>query len=254
MSNVVQVKKLRLGEGVPKICVPLVGKTNEQIIEEAKYLKTLKLDLVEWRVDHYEYVEDLDKVKEVLKQLREEIKELPILFTFRSKKEGGEREVSVKYYVELNKAMVATGDADMIDIELFTGDEIVKEIVEFARAHNVKVVISNHDFDKTPIKEEIISRLCKMQEMDADLPKIAVMPQTTDDVLTLLSATNEMVTKYADRPIITMSMAGLGVVSRLAGEVFGSALTFGAAKAVSAPGQVSVAKLAQVLGIIHESK
>ncbi len=67
-------------------------------------------------------------------------------------------------------------------------------------------------------------------------------------------ATNEMVTKYADRPIITMSMAGLGVVSRLAGGVFGSALTFGAAKAASAPGQVPVEKLAQVLQVMHESK
>ena len=117
----------------------------------------------------------------------------------------------------------------------------------------VKVVMSNHDFLKTPPKEEIINRLCKMQEMNADLPKIAVMPQTTEDVLTLLSATNEMVTKYADRPIITMSMSGLGVVSRLAGEIFGSTLTFGASKVASAPGQVSVEKLAKVLEIIHES-
>lgn len=254
MKKNVEVRNIKFGEGMPKICVPLIGRNDVALIEEVNFLKTLKLDVVEWRIDYHENVEDIEKMKETLKVLREALGELPLLVTFRSKKEGGEREVSVKYYVELNKAMVATGDADMIDIELFTGDEIVKEIVEFAHAHNVKVVISNHDFDKTPIKEEIISRLCKMQEMDADLPKIAVMPQTTDDVLTLLSATNEMVTKYADRPIITMSMAGLGVVSRLAGEVFGSALTFGAAKAVSAPGQVSVAKLAQVLGIIHESK
>src|SRR5699024_11053302 len=126
MSNVVQVKELRLGEGVPKICVPLVGKTNKQIMDEAKYLKTLKLDLVEWRVDHYEYVEDLNKVKEVLKQLREEIKDLPILFTFRSKKEGGEKEVSIEYYIELNKEIATTKMVDLIDVELFTGDEAVR--------------------------------------------------------------------------------------------------------------------------------
>ena len=132
MSNVVQVKELRLGEGVPKICVPLVGKTNKQIMDEAKYLKTLKLDLVEWRVDHYEYVEDLNKVKEVLKQLREEIKDLPILFTFRSKKEGGEKEVSIEYYIELNKEIATTKMVDLIDVELFTGDEAVRYIVTHA--------------------------------------------------------------------------------------------------------------------------
>lgn len=150
--------------------------------------------------------------------------------------------------------MAASGMADMIDIELFTGDEIVKEVVDFAHSQNVKVVMSNHDFFKTPAKEEIISRLCKMQEMNADLPKIAVMPQEAEDVLTLLSATNEMITKYADRPIITMSMGGLGIISRIAGEAFGSALTFGAAKLASAPGQVPVEKLVQVLEILHESK
>mgnify|MGYP002231440565 CR=1 FL=1 len=46
--------------------------------------------------------------------------------------------------------------------------------------------------------------------MNADIPKIAVMPQNKKDVLTLLAATEEMATNYADRPIITMSMAGTG--------------------------------------------
>ena len=254
MKQIVEVRNVKFGEGMPKICVPLIGKNNKELIEEANFLKTLNLDVVEWRIDHHQEVEDIDQMKESLKVLREALGDLPLLVTFRSKKEGGEREVSIDYYAELNKAMAETGMADMIDVELFTGDEIVKEIVDFAHSKNVKVVMSNHDFFKTPAKEEIISRLCKMQGMNADLPKIAVMPQTTEDVLTLLSATNEMVTKHADRPIITMSMAGLGVISRLAGEAFGSALTFGAAKAASAPGQVPVEKLAQVLEILHESK
>lgn len=253
MKQIVEVRGIQFGEGKPKICVPLIGKNNVELMEEAKALKTLKLDVVEWRIDHHQDVEDISKMEEALKELRNELGDMPLLVTFRSKKEGGEREVSVAYYAELNKAMAATGMADMIDVELFTGDEIVKEIVDFAHSKGVKVVMSNHDFFKTPAKEEIVSRLCKMQEMNADLPKIAVMPQTTEDVLTLLSATNEMVTKHADRPIITMSMAGMGVVSRLAGEAFGSALTFGAAKAASAPGQVPVEKLAQVLEIMHES-
>ena len=254
MKNVVKVRNLKLGEGIPKICVPLVGKTNEEILEEAKNLKEIKLDLVEWRIDHYENVENIEKCKEILKELREVLGETPILVTFRSKKEGGEREVSTEYYIELNKEISRTGMADLIDVELFTGDREVSEIVNFAHENEVKVVMSNHDFDKTPAKEEIVKRLCKMQELGADLPKIAVMPQTTSDVLTLLCATDEMVTKYADRPIITMSMAGLGVISRIAGETFGSALTFGAAKVASAPGQVSVKELNNVLKLMHKSK
>ncbi|MDO4536066.1 MAG: type I 3-dehydroquinate dehydratase [Clostridium perfringens] len=254
MKNVVTVRDLKLGEGMPKICVPLVGKTREDIIAGAKELQDIKLDLVEWRVDHYIDVLDIEKVKETLVELREVLGNTPILFTFRSLKEGGEKEVSTEFYAKLNKEVASTKNADLIDVELFTGDEIVREIVKFAHSNDVKVVMSNHDFFKTPEKEEIVSRLCKMQDLEADLPKIAVMPQSTTDVLTLLCATDEMVTKHAKTPIITMSMAGLGVISRLAGETFGSALTFGAAKEASAPGQVAVDELYKVLNLLHESK
>ena len=117
----------------------------------------------------------------------------------------------------------------------------------------MKVVASNHDFHKTPAQEEIVSRLKKMQELGADIPKIAVMPQNKKDVLTLLAATEEMATEYADRPIITMSMAGTGVISRLCGEVFGSALTFGAVGKASAPGQMGAEDLKTVLTLLNKS-
>lgn len=249
----VQVKNLIIGEGIPKICVPIVGETIEKIVEEATYLKTLDADVVEWRVDFFEQVEDLNKVKEALKELRQVLPETPLLFTFRSLKEGGEKEISTAYYVELNRSIAETSQVDMIDVELFNEEKDVKELVKAAHDHYVYVVMSNHDFDKTPEKNEIVSRLRKMQEMGADLPKIAVMPNSTKDVLTLLDATREMNEEYADCPIITMSMAGTGVISRLAGEIFGSAITFGAAKKASAPGQVPVAELKQTLELLHKS-
>lgn len=108
MLNTVEVRNIKLGEGIPKICVPLVGKTNEEILEEAKFLKNVKFDLIEWRVDHYKDVEDIEKVKEIVKALRDEVKDVVILFTFRSKKEGGELEVSTEYYSELNKTIAQT--------------------------------------------------------------------------------------------------------------------------------------------------
>ena len=254
MKSIVKVRNIKIGEGIPKICVPIVARTNEALIAEANHIKNIKVDVVEWRIDYHQDVEDLDKIIASLTLLRGEIGNLPLLVTFRSKKEGGEREVSVEYYAQLNKEIAATKMVDLVDVELFTGDEIVADVVETAHANGVKVVMSNHDFFKTPSKEEIVERLCKMQELNADLPKIAVMPTCTRDVVTLLAATEEMVTDHAKTPIITMSMAGLGLVSRLAGETFGSALTFGAAKVASAPGQIAVEELSQVLNILHKSK
>ncbi|WP_274954566.1 type I 3-dehydroquinate dehydratase [Anaerostipes butyraticus] len=251
--NTVKVRNIEIGAGIPKICVPIVGVTKEEIIAEAKTFDSIPVDVVEWRVDWFENVFEFDKVEDVLKDLREALGETPILFTFRTSKEGGEKAIEPEPYKELNIQAAKSGYVDLVDVEVFTGDEIVKEIIENAHACGVKVVASNHDFDKTPEKDEIVRRLQKMQELNADIPKIAVMPTCKKDVLTLLSATEEMYTNYADRPIITMSMAGTGVISRLCGEVFGSALTFGAAKKASAPGQMGVEDLKTVLELLHKS-
>lgn len=245
---------MKIGEGIPKIAVPVVGKTNAELIEEVKGLKGIKFDIVEWRVDFYEDVDNIEKVKEILDEIRKELIETPILFTFRTKKEGGERKISVEYYVELNCEIAKSKKVDLLDVELFTGDKYVNEIVQTAHENDVKVVMSNHDFFKTPSREEIVSRLTRMMELNADIPKIAVMPQCERDVLTLLCATNEMKERNSHQPIITMSMAGMGVISRLSGELFGSALTFGAVKKASAPGQIDVEDLNAVLQIIHKSK
>jgi len=251
--NTVKVRNIEIGSGIPKICVPIVAKTKSEIIAEAKSLATFPVDIVEWRVDWFESVYDIEKVKEVLCELRETLRDMPILFTFRTKREGGEKAIEAKEYATLNIEIAKTGNVDLIDVEAFTGDDIVSEIIKKAHESNVKVVASNHDFFATPSKEEIISRLKKMQDLGADIPKIAVMPNSKRDVITLLAATEEMVSNYADRPVITMSMTGTGVISRLSGEVFGSALTFGAVKKASAPGQIGVNELHEVLTIIHTS-
>ena len=62
-------------------------------------------------------------------------------------------------------------------------------------------------------------------------------------VLTLLAATEEMTADYADRPIITMAMAGLGSISRISCEIFGSCMTFGCGEAPSAPGQIGAGEI-----------
>lgn len=249
--NTVRVRNVEIGTGIPKICVPIVGVTKEDILAEAKTFDSIPVDVVEWRVDWFEGVFDFDQVLDVLQGLREALGEIPLLFTFRTSKEGGEKAIEPEAYAQLNIQAAQSGYVDLVDVEAFTGDEIVKTIIEGAHAAGVKVVASNHDFSKTPDQADIVSRLRKMQDLGADIPKIAVMPQSKKDVLTLLAATEEMATQYADRPIITMSMSGTGVISRLCGEVFGSALTFGAAKKASAPGQMGVHDLGTVLNLLH---
>jgi len=224
----------------------------DRIMEQAGVMRDMDVDMVEWRSDFYEDIGDAAETLRVMHGLRRLLGEIPILFTFRTKKEGGEREISTDYYTELNTAVAQSGEADFIDVEIFSGDEVVARLIRTAHDAKVLVVGSNHDFSATPPREELVKRLRKMQDMGADILKIAVMPKCKQDVLTLLAATNEMYEQYADRPLITMSMSSMGLLSRLSGEMFGSAMTFGAAGGTSAPGQIPVRDLEQVLDIVHK--
>ncbi|WP_144510722.1 type I 3-dehydroquinate dehydratase [Bacillus sp. FJAT-22090] len=249
--KIVSIRDIHIGEGIPKVIVPLIGKNLDELLAEMKIIKQAGPDIVEWRVDVLEEVENLEIVKKTLSTIRKTLFPIPLLFTFRSSREGGNKEIEDTYYTKLLKEVIQTKEIDLVDVELFSSDVI--EIVATAKTYNVFVVMSNHDFEKTPVKEEIIWRLRRMQELGAHIPKIAVMPKLPTDVLTLLDATYTMHSLYADRPIITMSMTSTGVISRLVGEVFGSAATFGAGMEASAPGQIPASNLKEILEVLHNN-
>lgn len=251
--NSVTVRNLEIGAGAPKIIVPIVARSTEEILRKAKELLSYSVDLVEWRADFYDRISDPAESVATARALNRILKSIPILFTFRTKKEGGDKEISMSAYTALNKALADSGAVDLIDVEIFSGDAVVRENIANIHAAGVKVVGSNHDFLGTPEKADIIYRLRVMQDYGADIPKIAVMPKTPADVITLLDATQEMHNKYADRPILTMSMSPMGVISRVCGDAFGSCMTFGAVGQVSAPGQIPVEKLEAVLSILHSA-
>lgn len=251
--NTVKVREIEIGTGTPKIVVPICGVTREEILKNARDLDVLPVDVVEWRADWFEEVMDFDAVESVLRELRLVLGNTPLLMTFRRAQEGGEKAIHLGDYKALNLRAAKTGYVDMIDVELYSGDAIVQRIIEGAHAAEVKVIASNHDFQKTPCKDEIISRLLRMQELGADVLKMAVMPENPKDVLTLLSATEEMVSGGAKQPVVTMSMGGTGLISRLCGEVFGSAMTFGAVGKASAPGQIDVQDLKKVLDVMQNA-
>lgn len=244
------IRNVAIGKGIPKICIPIIRTTKEAILKEAQNIRRLPADIVEWRADWFENVADIEKVKEVLASLRKALGDIPLLFTFRTEDEGGERAIAEEGYIALNKAVIESGQADIIDIQMFAGAE---DMIAYAHARGVKALASNHDFCGTPAAAEIVARLRKMQSLGADIAKIAVMPQSKRDVLALLEATEEMSRHGNKTPIVTVSMGKEGVISRLCGEAFGSAITFGSAEKASAPGQMHAEDVKTVLEILHKS-
>lgn len=251
--DTVYIRKLAIGEGRPKICVPICGKNREEILSEAESIRELPADLIEWRADWYEDVFDKTCLRDVLGMLRSKLGDKPMLFTFRSVQEGGEKPIRPEQYLEVSRTVCESGQADALDVELFMDGKVTKEIIDMAHRQGMVVIASNHDFIKTPEKDEMTRRLILMDEMGADILKIAVMPKTKTDVLELLTATEEMERLYTEKPVVTMSMGPMGLISRLSGETFGSAITFGAGARASAPGQMPAKELEKVLDAIHES-
>ncbi|MCD8105164.1 MAG: type I 3-dehydroquinate dehydratase [Lachnospiraceae bacterium] len=237
-KTIIKVRGIALGDGIPKICVPLTARSLDEMEDQLVKICAAPCDLVELRADYFEG----DPIEE-LAALRRRMPDMPVLFTFRTKEEGGERSISPEEYANLNLRAAA----DLIDLEVNRGEEFVQNLCARLQQGGAKVIVSFHDFERTPGEETLIHLLCRMQSLGADITKAALMPRTERDVLALLSAAVAMKEKYADRPYIVMSMGRLGMVSRLAGHLTGSAVTFASAGAVSAPGQMDAALVFRVL-------
>lgn len=239
----VKIRNIVLGEGLPKIAVPNVGSTEKEIMDSAKKIKAAKPDLMEWRIDYYAAgIKDFNTLNTTAKKLRQEVGELPVLVTFRTKNEGGVCQLDEDQYINLVEYVITNRLGDAVDIELFHDEKRIESLVTLAHNYNVIVIMSNHDFEKVPAKDVIEFRLRKMAQLGADVPKLACMPHSASDVLTLLTATTEMNKEIAN-PLITMAMGDIGKVTRVAGQVFGSSLSFGAVGQTSAPGQLSIEDL-----------
>ena len=138
-----------------------------------------------------------------------------------------------------------------MDIELINDEPFITDIRLAAVRHGVKLMLSYHDFNKTPDEDFIFGTLKRAQALGADIAKVAVMPESYQDVLTLLKATLKARAEAVNIPMATMSMAREGVVTRMAGGLFGSDITFALGLASSAPGQIPIGDLRQAMALLY---
>lgn len=256
MVKTFEIKGIVMGSGIPKVCIPLMGKTEDEIISEAEKMASVKdtnIDMVEFRGDYYRDLGNMDKLSAVLLKLQSIFKDKILLFTIRSSKEGGEKlDFTTPTVNDINLYVAKNKLADMVDVELFSGDDAIADIIQASKESGVKIIMSNHDFNATPSKDTIIERLTQMQKLGADIAKIAVMPQSKQDVITLQEALCYIYESSDTTPLVGISMGKLGAISRIAAQAFGSAMTFATLGKASAPGQIPVEHLNQALSIINQ--
>jgi 3-dehydroquinate dehydratase-1 len=207
--------------------------------------------MFEWRVDAFEHAEGTDRILGALKALKAVIEPCPLLFTCRSREEGGMASLSGKMRLELITSALASGLVDLVDIELSGDHELLGEVLRAGTELNVKVMLSSHDFLTTPSQEDIVNTLTRAEELGADIAKTAVMPRSVKDVLTLFKATLQARTEHLHIPMATMAMGDLGRITRLAGGLFGSDITFARGDKASASGQIGIKELRQALTLLY---
>lgn len=247
----ITIRNCCIGAGRPKVILPLVEQTESAILEKAAEFSALHADCVEWRADWFASVRDAHAIRHCLTALRAAVGSKLLLVTFRTKTEGGNQALSTAEYITFLHQVFTSRCADLIDIEFFTAGDQLPHLIEQAHSAGLAVVCSSHNFNQTPSRSILVERMLQMQQAGADLPKVAVMPQSRSDVLELLAATAEMADQHPDTPVITMSMGALGAVSRLSGETFGSAMTFANPGKASAPGQIPLDTLNDILDALH---
>ncbi|MBO3653754.1 type I 3-dehydroquinate dehydratase [Acinetobacter bereziniae] len=234
-----------------KTIVPITAKTQEQALAQAKVIASNPdADLAEFRIDLLDFANNTHQVIALGHQLKQILGSKPMIATIRTHNEGGQLTITDADYAKTYQAYLKQPFMDMLDVEMFRDPQAVNNIVKLAHAKKVLIVMSNHDFKKTPNEDEIIQRLLKQDELGADILKIAVMPQSKQDVFTLMNATLK-VSQQSKKPLLTMSMGKLGTISRIATANMGGSFSFGMIGEASAPGQIDVTQLKQLLKTVQ---
>jgi 3-dehydroquinate dehydratase I len=241
------------GGTVPLICTPIVGRTSQAVRAEAAAIVQKQPDVLEWRVDYFQDIGNTSAVIDIARSIKSVAGDIPLLFTRRSAKEGGERvSLSEPQVVELYQQVCAARCVDLIDYELANAADDVRRLRAVSREHEIAMVMSYHNFQLTPPASELRAKFRDAERQGADVGKVAVMPKDLEDVLTLLHATLEGA-RETGIPLITMSMGGYGSLSRMFGSVFGSSLTFAVGQNASAPGQIAIEELRTVLATVRRA-
>jgi 3-dehydroquinate dehydratase type I len=136
--------------------------------------------------------------------------------------------------------------AGYIDIEYEAAPAYRTELVDFARKHNCVVIISYHNYEKTPSLSELDSIISESEQMGADRVKLAVMAQGASDVARVMGLYD------AHKNLIAFCMGKLGMLSRVAAPLLGADFTFAAynRQLATAPGQLTQGELMDIYDII----
>ena len=213
-------------------------------IEEAQAIDVLRYqdaDIIEWRADFL----PKEAILQVAPAIFEKFAGRELVFTLRTRAEGGQIELSSEEYVQMIKEVAQLYQPDYIDFEYFSYKDVFDQMLDFPN-----LVLSYHNFQETP--ENLMEILSELTSLNPKVVKIAVMANTEQDVLDLMNFTRGFKTLNPEQEYVTISMGKVGKVSRITSDVTGSSWTFASLDEASAPGQISLSSMKKIREILNE--
>ena len=191
-TRLIELQGKPLGDGaLPIVITPLVARTHASIVDEVVAIVQKKPDLLEWRVDFFEAINDTQAVIEAARAIRARAGGIPGLLTRRNVTEGGQPiPIAEPAVVAMYVAACQARCVEMIDYELSNGAEDLARLREVSKANGIAMIMSYHNFQMTPDPAPLDAKFVAAERCGADVAKVTVMPRTEQDVLELLAATD----------------------------------------------------------------
>lgn len=216
-------------EGKGRVCVAIAGDTTQAVLRKALDVEAY-CDVIEIRLDTI----DKPDIKTIVSEITTDL-----LFTNRPFWEGGGYKGDEEGRIELLLEAVEAG-CSFIDLELLAPDSSHARIREALAESSTRLILSNHDFERTPPASVLSEKITRMHEYGADIGKLITTAKGSEDVLRVLALQVEAGRLGMD--LIAFCMGEAGVISRLATVDLGGFMTYCAAddEGGTASGQIPV--------------
>lgn len=219
---------------VPALIVPIFGEA-DSLAHKAASAASKGATMVEWRADlSPNWEAGIDALRD---------SPLPVIATIRTDREGGEYAGTG---VDYGQAVLSLARGPFVALDVEINRSAAPSIIPVLHDMGLPVIASHHNFNETPRNDDIMETIRVMEEMEADVFKIAFMPTNPDDTWRQMDLSRKLKGQFGV-PIISISMGAEAAWTRVAAGALGSVATFAALDAGSAPGQIDVSLMRDVL-------
>jgi len=222
-----------------RICVPVKAEDVHSAIKMIMEAEELMVDFIEVRMD---CMKNIGSLSDITGSTR-----IPLIATFRPKRQGGLFDGRDEERIKVLEKSINAG-FEYVDLELDTS--VLDKTVEDFKNMGVKLIISHHDFNRTPTTLELRWLLSRELSYEPDICKLVTYANHLEDNLICL----KFLSRFSRNvKLVCFAMGKLGLISRILSPLYGGFFTFASLKKglETAPGQLTVEELRTIVKVME---